>query len=104
MRCRRKKRPGCVSSNKDIIEAPLQIGDAILGSLQLEGDTDWSEAEEQILASIAQQVTQHVENLRLLEQAEQYRAEAEQATRQLTHEGWEAYLQSPSAPARAFHI
>lgn len=55
-----------------------------------------------MLATIAQQVTQHVENLRLLEQAEQYRAEAEQASRQLTHEGWEAYLHSPMAPTHAF--
>ena len=81
---------------------PLKIGDAILGSLQLEGDAKWSEAEEHLLETIAQQVTQHVENLRLLEQAEQYRNEAEQASRKLTHEGWEAYLQSPTAPAHAF--
>lgn len=89
-------------ASKDTIAAPLQIGDAILGSLQLEGETEWSEAEEQLLATIADQVTQHVENLRLLEQAEQYRTEAEQASRQLTHEGWEAYLGSPTAPAHAF--
>ena len=85
-----------------LLEAPLKVGDAVLGSLQIEGHEEWSEAEKQILTSVAQQVTQHVENLRLLEQAEQYRADAEQATRQLTHEGWEAYLQSPSAPAQAF--
>jgi signal transduction histidine kinase len=84
------------------IEAPLQIGDAVLGSLQLEGDAQWTEAEQHLLATIADQVTQHVENLRLLEQAEQYREEVEQASRQLTHEGWEAYLQSPDAPAHAF--
>ncbi len=90
------------NSSQGILEAPLQIGDNILGTLQLEGDAEWSEAEEQLLTTIAQQVTQHVENLKLLEQAEQYRAEAEQATRQLTHEGWEAYLQSPSAPAQGF--
>ncbi len=90
------------SSGEATIKAPLQIGDAILGSLQMEGDTAWSEAEQQLLATIANQVTQHVENLRLLEQAEQYRTEAEQASRKLTHEGWEAYLHSPTAPAHAF--
>ena len=91
-----------ISADEDVIEAPLKIGDAILGSLQLEGDVKWSEAEEHLLETIAQQVTQHVENLRLLEQAEQYRNEAEQASRKLTHEGWDAYLQSPTAPAYAF--
>lgn len=89
-------------SDDDIIEAPLQIGDAILGSLQMEGEAEWSEAEQQLLTTIADQVTQHVENLRLLEQAEQYREEAEQASRQLSHEGWETYLQLPTAPAHAF--
>ena len=88
-------------NNGEVLEAPLQVGDAILGALQLEGE-QWSDSEQQILSSIAQQVTQHIENLRLLEQAEQYRAEAEQATRQLTHEGWEAYLQTASALSRGY--
>jgi signal transduction histidine kinase len=90
------------SPKGDVLEMPLQVGDAILGAFQLEGDDQWSPVEAEILSTIAQQVAQHVENLRLLEQAEQYRAEAEQATRQLTHEGWEAYLDLPSAPARAY--
>jgi len=85
----------------EVLEVPLQVGDAVLGALQVEGE-NWSDAEQQILATIAQQVTQHIENLRLLEQAEQYRAEAEQATRQLTHEGWENYLQTASMTARGF--
>jgi len=89
-------------SDLKVIETPLQIADAILGSFQLAGIDEWSETDEKILAAVAQQVTQHVENLRLLEQAEQYRDEAEQATRQLTHKGWESYLQSPSAPAWGF--
>ncbi|HBX69008.1 MAG TPA: hypothetical protein DEH25_06415 [Chloroflexi bacterium] len=85
-----------------VLEIPLQVGDAILGALQLESDDQWTEAEQQVLSVIAQQITQHIENLRLLEQAEQYRTEAEQATRQLTHEGWEAYLQATSAPTRGY--
>jgi signal transduction histidine kinase len=86
----------------DILEVPLKIGEDFLGALQLEGESGWSESEQDILAAIAQQVTQHIENLRLLEQAEQYRNDAEQATRQLTHEGWDAYLQTPMAPSRAY--
>jgi signal transduction histidine kinase len=88
-------------SGENVLEAPLQVGDAILGALQMEGD-QFSESEQQILTTIAQQVTQHIENLRLLEQAEQYRTEAEQATRQLTHEGWDAYLQTSASALLGF--
>lgn len=84
------------------LEIPLQIGDEILGALQLEGDEELPEDTSDLLTSIAQQVTQHIENLRLLEQAEQYRAEAEKATRRLTHEGWQEYLQSSIAPQKSY--
>lgn len=84
------------------LEVPLQIGDDILGALQLEGDDDLPEETSELMTSIAQQVVQHIENLRLLEQAEQYRAEAEKATRRLTHEGWQEYLQSAIAPERNY--
>ena len=45
-----------------------------------------------LVKSIADRVAQHLENLRLLAQAERYRAEAEEAARRLTREGWESYL------------
>ncbi|MFC1996345.1 sensor histidine kinase [Chloroflexota bacterium] len=89
-------------SDRNVIKGLLQVGDVTLGNLQLEGDTDWGEDDTKLVKAIAQQVSQHVENLRLLEQAQQYRAEAERASKLLTHEGWEAYLQSPSTPWKAF--
>ncbi len=81
-----------------VVEVPLQISDEILGAMKLEGADSLPEGTAELVSSIAQQVSQHVENLRLLAQAEQYRAEAEQATRRLTHEGWQQYLQSSIAP------
>ena len=63
---------------------------------------DWSDEERDLLSAVARQVSQHVENLRLLEQAEQYRDEAEQATRRLTLEGWEEYLTSEEAPSSGY--
>ncbi len=89
---------GDADTDDKLLEAPLQIGDEILGALQLAGDEELPEEASELLTSIAQQVTQHIENLRLLAQAEQYRAEAEQATRRLTHEGWQDYMQSAIAP------
>ena len=91
-----------VSPDEGVLATPLKIGDEVLGMLKLEGAEEWSEDETALLSSIAGQVSQHIENLRLLAQAEQYRAEAEQATRRLTHEGWDEYMQSPLAPARGY--
>jgi len=78
--------------------ALLKIGDEVFGKIQLDGEQNISSKNEKILSSIAQQVSQHIENLRLVEQANQYRAEAEEASRLLTQQGWDEYLQSPDAP------
>jgi len=78
--------------------ALLKIGDEVFGKIQLDGEQNISSENEKILSSIAQQVSQHIENLRLVEQANQYRAEAEEASRLLTQQGWDEYLQSPDAP------
>ena len=43
---------------------------------------------------MARQVAQQLENLRLLESAERYRYEAEQAARRQTREGWQEYIRS----------
>ena len=80
--------------DEEIVDVPLQVGDETVGSIHLEGDKTWTDDENRLVASIAQQVSQHIENLRLLEQAEQYRNEAEEASRQLTKQGWEEYLQT----------
>ena len=44
-----------------------------------------------LVASVASQIAQQVENIRLLADATRARAEAEAATRRLTHENWQAY-------------
>ncbi|OQX64860.1 MAG: hypothetical protein B5M51_02385 [Anaerolinea sp. 4484_236] len=85
------------TSGEDSVEIPLQIGEKTLGKIQLEGERNWTSEDNQLIASIAQQMSQHIENLRLLEQTEQYRADAEEATRRLTQQGWEEYLQTPTA-------
>ena len=54
------------------------------------------------LQSTAEKLSQHIEGLRLLAQAEKYRQEAEQTTRRLTREGWEGYLQTRSSLAAGY--
>jgi GAF domain-containing protein len=41
---------------------------------------------------VARQVAQQIESLRLLDSAERYRFEAEEASRRLTREGWKDYM------------
>jgi signal transduction histidine kinase/ferredoxin-fold anticodon binding domain-containing protein len=95
---------GVGSDAGKLLELPMKIGSERLGALQLEvGDNkNISPEEVALMAAVSQQVLQHIENLRLLEQAEKYRQEAEQASRRLTHTAWDEYLRSPSAPTRAY--
>jgi len=51
---------------------------------------------------VAQQVAQHIERLRLLESAERYRAEAENAVRRLTREGWQSYMEAKENPTLGY--
>ncbi|HXF84682.1 MAG TPA: ATP-binding protein [Anaerolineales bacterium] len=50
-----------------------------------------TEEEKAMVRAVAQQVAQQVENLRLLADASRARAEAEEATRRLTHQAWQEY-------------
>ena len=75
---------------------PIQIAGTNVGEVQLadEADREWTAIELEIVQATVSHIGQHVENLRLLAQAEEYRSEAEQAARRLTREGWEAFLKT----------
>jgi GAF domain-containing protein len=79
------------SSHADRLNLPISITGTKVGEIQL--PTNLKPNEVELAKAIGEQLAQHVENLRLLAQAERYRAEAEQAVRRLTHEGWENFLQ-----------
>jgi GAF domain-containing protein len=51
---------------------------------------------------VARQIAQHIENLRLLESAERYRFEAEQATRRITREGWKDYMDANAGESLSY--
>jgi GAF domain-containing protein len=88
-------------SNEPLTEgalvAPITVTGEMLGNLvvEMEGRSSIARAEE-LVNTVARQVAQQIENLRLLDSAERYRAEAEQASRRLTHEGWQDYLDQKS--------
>jgi signal transduction histidine kinase len=77
------------------LSASLAIGNQSFGVLELDGDPErpWTEQEAGLVAEVAQEVALHLENLRLLDQAERYRNEAEQAVRRMTRQGWESFLE-----------
>jgi GAF domain-containing protein/HAMP domain-containing protein len=75
--------------------APISVTGETLGNLvvEMEGQTPGARTAE-LVDTIARQVAQQIESLRLLESAERYRAESEQASRRLTREGWKDYMEA----------
>jgi GAF domain-containing protein len=58
----------------------------------MEGGSPISRTSE-LVNTVARQVAQQIESLRLLDSAERYRFNAEQASRRLTREGWKEYME-----------
>jgi GAF domain-containing protein len=85
---------GFISENT--LAVPIEISGATVGEIRLadEANRQWTMSEKQIVEAIVARVAQHIENLRLLAQAERYRAEAEQVSRRLTSQGWNEYLKT----------
>ncbi|HKY53771.1 MAG TPA: GAF domain-containing protein, partial [Anaerolineales bacterium] len=82
--------------NEPAISVPISVVGAEVGMIQLadEANRVWSVKDTEIAQATADILGQHIDNLRLLAQAEEYRSEAEQAARRLTREGWEAFLKT----------
>src|SRR5574341_1189728 len=73
------------------LSVPITMTNANIGAIQIANQSDraWTSGEVEILQAIAAQLARHIESLRLLGQTERYRAQAEEAVRRLTREGWE---------------
>ena len=85
------------------LRVPLTVSGTTIGALQaLGGGAGWTAEQTEIVNAAAAQLAQHVESLRLLSQAQKYRAEAEQAVRRLTREGWKTYQQAREEMRRGF--
>lgn len=86
------------------LSLPIKLAGQTVGTLDLERapDETWTVADQNLVATVAKQVAQQIENLRLLAQGEQYRAEAEEAVRRLTREGWQTYVRDAAQLAEGF--
>jgi len=81
--------------DEQAISAPISLTGEELGSLVVEiEDEIRREQTGELVNIVARQVAQQIENLRLLESAERYRFEAEQAARRQTRQGWQEYIES----------
>ena len=71
----------------------VKVMDQQVGTLTLKNDPSrpLNDADKKLVASVADQIAQQVENIRLLADASRARAEAEEATRRLTQEGWQEF-------------
>ena len=79
------------------LAASIAVTGEQLGKLVVELDQEKQTTQTVELVNIvARQVAQQIENLRLLDSAERYRFEAEEAARRLTREGWEEYFRAKS--------
>ena len=83
-------------SAEDNINIPITVTGTKIGEIHLpvEANRTWMPNEIELIHATSAHLAQHVENLRLLAQAEHFQKEAEQAVRRLTQEGWNDYLTS----------
>ncbi|MBT4310026.1 MAG: GAF domain-containing protein [Anaerolineae bacterium] len=93
-----------VPSNLDQknLVSTIQVSNEPIGILQFEGLENWTSDDTELVDTIAQQLGQQVENLRLLAQADQYRVEAESALRRITREGWQDHFDARQTTQTGF--
>lgn len=91
--------PADVDYHEPVNVLDEQIGQVLLTTNQ---NQPLSEDERALVSAVAYQVGQQVENLRLLADASRARAEAEEASRRLTREGWKEYAESKEDTNPAF--
>lgn len=85
------------------LSAPITVTGEPLGTLVVELDAQNQTTQNAELVSIvARQVAQQIENLRLLDSAERYRSEAEEATRRLTRESWKDYTDANAGKGMSY--
>jgi GAF domain-containing protein len=89
--------------SENVLSMPITVTGAAVGAIEVAQDErEWTSSEAQIIQSTAEKLSQHIEGLRLLAQAEKYRQEAEQNTRRLTREGWQNFVQTHDTLASGY--
>lgn len=95
--------PALTNEGQNVLTAPIAVTGEPLGNLVVEMESETPIAHADILiANVARQVAQQIENLRLLETAERSRVEAENASRRITREGWKEYMDTQGSESLGY--
>jgi len=91
-------------NGEDSIRESVKVMEEQVGVLSLKPDPNrpMSETDRKLVTAVANQVAQQVENIRLLADASRARAEAEEATRRLTHESWGTFASQREGETLSF--
>ena len=83
---------------------PLHVMEEQVGQIYIKTEPSHplSGDDREVVAAVARQIAQQVENIRLLADASRARAEAEEATRRLSRESWDAYVTGADETAFGF--
>jgi PAS domain S-box-containing protein len=84
------------------LTAPMQVSGAPIGKIQLVADRSWSPEDLETVQAVSNMVAQQIENLRLLDQAEQYRRDAEEAVRRLSRQEWSEFVEKNQGAEMAY--
>lgn len=93
-----------ISAARNALQLPITLANEAIGLIQVEAEDErhWTEEALTLVSTVAQQVAQRVENLRLLQETQRYRLEAETAVRRMTHEAWRDQLRGERSLATGF--
>ena len=82
------------SKTESGINTPLTASGEMIGEMQIAppSERSWTADEMELANAVAKQASMQIQNLRLLEATERARAEAQDATRQFTHQSWESFM------------
>ncbi|MEM9773235.1 MAG: GAF domain-containing protein [Chloroflexota bacterium] len=77
------------------IASPVVVSGAEVGNIQIETDStrQWGLEDMDLVRAVADQLGQKIENLRLLNESERYREEAEKTLQQITHDNWQSEIE-----------
>jgi len=81
-----------IPESENQLTTQLIAGGQVIGEMQVHPARAITTEDENLANAVAQQVSLQIQNLRLLDAAERARLEALAATRQFTHQSWEAFL------------
>ena len=90
-------------SDEQQLAVPIKMAGYSVGSIRLsDEERDWTSEEQGVLTAVAEKISRHIENLRLLTEAEEYRNKAEAVAKRLTRQGWETYREDADLSAPGY--